>query len=82
MAMSRANSNDSFAPVGSSAILEDEIESEEMDECIARTIIASEEESYGTERREGSSCSSNKGGMTASFTTEQKQQLGTSGGNW
>ncbi|KAL7072107.1 hypothetical protein ACQ4LE_008778 [Meloidogyne hapla] len=75
IAMSRANSNDSFAPVGSSAILEDEIESEEMDEGMSKTIIASEEENNVKERKES--------GRMATFTIEQLQQNqpGTSGGS-
>jgi len=75
--MSRANSNDSFAPVGSSAILEDEIESEEMDEGMSKTMNASEEENGEKERKES-------GGRIATFTIEQLQQnqlTGTSGGN-
>jgi len=75
--MSRANSNDSFAPVGSSAILEDEIESEEMDEGMSKTMNASEEENDEKERKES-------GGRIATFTIEQLQQnqlTGTSGGN-
>lgn len=73
MAMSRANSNDSFAPVGSSAILEDEIESEEMDEGMGRTIIPSEDENIEKERKESINFSNIKSGVS---TTEQQQSNG------
>nr|CAD2176409.1 unnamed protein product [Meloidogyne enterolobii] len=76
IAMSRANSNDSFTPIGSSAILEDEIESEEMDEGMSKTMNASEEENDEKERKESD--------RLATFTIEQLQQnqlTGTSGGN-
>jgi hypothetical protein len=79
MAMSRANSNDSFVPVGSSAIIEDEIESEEMDEDMGKTII-SEEENDKKIKREGGNCSS-KNEIGTTFTIDQQQQIGSIGGS-